>query len=293
MIINSVVPDHCCDDPSILNEDGLVVCQNCGVVFSSQQIVSQYRSAYDKEQMDKRVQHSPKINDWGQRCLMSYKDIAALPPAIRKKYSRLAKYERSMINSIERNFSSARNIFYLYIAKLPITSQIKECAWRIYMKVVEMRFTRGRSIEHFLGSAIYVASKVMKHVISIEEIIQTMLLDRRSFSQCVRIIVQDVLPKLGLKYEQISMHTVITNMAESLKLPVPLICQCNEAYTKIAKKMSNLTSGKNPKGLAAAVIYLICRKSHLRYTQGIISSVAEITEVTLRNRAKQIAPYCF
>ncbi|GAG90112.1 unnamed protein product [marine sediment metagenome] len=46
--------------------------------------------------------------------------------------------------------------------------------------------------------------------------------------------------------------------------------------------------GKDPKGLAAAVLYIAAKNSPSRKTQTDIALTAKVTEVTLRSRAKQI-----
>ena len=47
-------------------------------------------------------------------------------------------------------------------------------------------------------------------------------------------------------------------------------------------------TGKDPKGLAAACIYIAAKNGLIRKTQSLVANVAKITEVTLRSRAKQI-----
>jgi len=49
-----------------------------------------------------------------------------------------------------------------------------------------------------------------------------------------------------------------------------------------------LRTGKDPKGLAASVIYMAAKASNCRKTQAEVSSVAKVTEVTLRSCSKQI-----
>jgi len=47
-------------------------------------------------------------------------------------------------------------------------------------------------------------------------------------------------------------------------------------------------TGKDPKGLAAACIYIAAKDGAIRKTQSLVADIAKITEVTLRSRAKQI-----
>lgn len=46
--------------------------------------------------------------------------------------------------------------------------------------------------------------------------------------------------------------------------------------------------GKDPRGLAASVIYMAAKDNNERKTQAEVSEVAKITEVTLRSRNKDI-----
>ena len=49
--------------------------------------------------------------------------------------------------------------------------------------------------------------------------------------------------------------------------------------------------GKDPKGLAAAAIYMVCKEGNEKRTQAEIAEVTHITEVTFRTRVKQIRSY--
>jgi transcription initiation factor TFIIB len=55
-----------------------------------------------------------------------------------------------------------------------------------------------------------------------------------------------------------------------------------------ASKNGLMRTGKDPKGLAASVIYMAAKSSNCRKTQAEVSEVAKVTEVTLRSRSKQI-----
>jgi transcription initiation factor TFIIB len=49
-----------------------------------------------------------------------------------------------------------------------------------------------------------------------------------------------------------------------------------------------ISGGKSPMGLAAAVLYLSCLENGETTTQADIAGAADITEVTLRNRFKDL-----
>ena len=51
---------------------------------------------------------------------------------------------------------------------------------------------------------------------------------------------------------------------------------------------NEISAGKDPMGLAATVLYMSCIKTGEDITQKEISNVAGVTEVTLRNRFKDL-----
>ena len=56
---------------------------------------------------------------------------------------------------------------------------------------------------------------------------------------------------------------------------------------KIAKK-NYATTGKDPSGLAAAILYLSARMLKEKVTQARLAKAANVTEVTVRNRKRDL-----
>ncbi|MFW9829786.1 MAG: hypothetical protein ACFFEY_19585, partial [Candidatus Thorarchaeota archaeon] len=48
------------------------------------------------------------------------------------------------------------------------------------------------------------------------------------------------------------------------------------------------TSGKDPKGLCAGALYLVCKMKDKRISQKDIANLVGVTEVTLRSRYKEL-----
>ena len=55
-----------------------------------------------------------------------------------------------------------------------------------------------------------------------------------------------------------------------------------------AKNKHGLITGKDPKGIAASAIYIASIMTDNHATQREIASAAEVTEVTIRNRYKEL-----
>jgi len=71
-----------------------------------------------------------------------------------------------------------------------------------------------------------------------------------------------------------------------LGLPPTVIGSTYEVL-KLAREIE-LTHGKSPTGLAAAAIYIASRQSESPRTQREIADISGVTEVTIRNRYKEI-----
>ncbi|RLG78488.1 MAG: transcription initiation factor IIB, partial [Thermoprotei archaeon] len=56
-------------------------------------------------------------------------------------------------------------------------------------------------------------------------------------------------------------------------------------------KARGLTAGKDPAGLAAAAVYTAAQIYEERRTQKDVAQVAGVTEVTVRNRYKELIQY--
>jgi transcription initiation factor TFIIIB Brf1 subunit/transcription initiation factor TFIIB len=67
-----------------------------------------------------------------------------------------------------------------------------------------------------------------------------------------------------------------------------------DAVKILRKARSNglLIEGKDPKGLAAAAIYISANYHKQPRTQHKIAQVSHVTEVTLRCRARDLKKYC-
>ncbi len=99
-----------------------------------------------------------------------------------------------------------------------------------------------------------------------------------------------VFPVLKLKYQPVTVKSLVYRFGNELKLSMAIQTQAAD-YILISKKNGLKSMGKDPKGLAAAAIYMACKNGNEKRTQAQIADVARITEVTLRTRVKQIRSF--
>jgi transcription initiation factor TFIIB len=283
-------PTQCCDDPNIEQRGGNKVCLNCGVIVE-RTFVGNERRAYTIEEIQNRRRTEPRWRDFGPRTMLPTtkndskgKSIGAKELAL---FSRLSKIQNSLISSIERNFWEAKPKLKMLTSKLNIPEHIAETAWKIYCIVAKKKLTMGRSINGFIAGSLYAAIRVHNFPRLLDEVCEASLTARRTVHRSLAMIIREVLPELKLRYQPITAESLVFRFGNELDLPINIQKKAIGMLKKASKNGLKRT-GKDPKGLAAACIYIAAKNNSIKKTQSKVADVAKITEVTLRSRAKQI-----
>jgi len=287
---NQLPQSDCCNNPFIEARDGNKVCLNCGVIFE-RTFVGNERRAYTIEEIQNRRRTEPRWRDFGPRTMLPNtktdskgKSIGAKEQAL---FSRLSKIQNSLISSIERNFWEAKPKLKMLTSKLNIPEYIAETGWKIYSIVAKKKLTMGRSINGFISGSLYASIRVHDFPRLLDEICEASLTPRRTVHRSLAMIIREVLPELNLRYQPITAESLVFRFGNELDLPMQ-IQKIAINMLKDASKNGLKRTGKDPKGLAAACIYIAAKNGPIRQTQSKVADIAKITEVTLRSRAKQI-----
>jgi transcription initiation factor TFIIB len=210
-----------------------------------------------------------------------------LEPKQKILYTRLNKIQKSFITTLERNLWEARPFLTNICSRLTMPSVIQETAWRIYVEVAKKKLTCGRKIKAFVAASLYAAIRVHDIPYLMEEVAKISTISIHHIHKYLSIIVQYILPEIHLQYKSMGLKMLVYRFGEDLKLS---IATQQKAYTLLqtVKRRGLWDKGIDPKGLAAAVLYISIRKSNEKRTQTEITKIAGITEVTLRTRVKQI-----
>ena len=145
----------------------------------------------------------------------------------------------------------------------------------------------GRSIESFVCASLYAAIRIHNFPRLLEELVDVAIISVRSVHRSLGLIVRLILPEMNLKYKPISPNPLIYRFGAELNLTIKTQRHAFDLL-KTASSKGLAKMGKDPKGIAAAVLYLASKNKGEKRTQTQIASIARITEVTLRTRAKQI-----
>jgi len=173
----------------------------------------------------------------------------------RIKMDRLRKYDnRSKFDETwRRNLSIAMAELDRLTTALHLPQNIKEQSALLYRRALKMDLIRGRSIDAFVAASIYATCR------------------------------QNNLPR-PLKMPIDDPMKFVPSIASKLKLKRDTEQMAVRILMK-AKKGNGL-SGKDPRGLAAASLYMACIRNDDRRIQKEVADAAGTTEVTLRNRLR-------
>jgi len=148
----------------------------------------------------------------------------------------------------------------------------------------------GSSIDTLLAASIFCALRVHGIPRTVEEITKVAQIPKKKVTKSYRLILMEVLPHLNLKVQHFTADRYVDKFYDELKLSM----KCRNISVKLIEKANQQgfnSAGKDPKGIAAAAIYIGSKLCNENRTQKEISYLARVTEVTLRMRVKDLMKY--
>lgn len=278
-----------------LHEDckrGEIVCSDCGVVIEDDVIdYGPDWRAFNKEESDKKRRVGPPISntrhDKGLTTQIDWKDKDASGNSIsqdsRHKMKRLRKHNKrsKAKNSKEKNLREALSEIERMVSALRLPDNTKELACTMYRRVLDEDMVRGRSIEGVASSCLYIACKMNNIPRSLDEIEKISRVDKNEISSTYRYIQGE----MSIEIEPVDPKSYIPRFCSKLELSKGVENKAMEIAEKTMNK--GLLSGKSPTGFAAAAIYAAGLYENEKKTQEEIAEVADVTEVTIRNRYQE------
>jgi len=269
------------------DQRGEVVCNECGLIVEEKMVDSGQDAGGQFDKSDKRGRSGAPMSmqkfDKGLTTNVGeISDIYKLEAGQTRKFLRLKKWQERVSTSIERNLRLAMAELRRVASFLNLPSVVRDEASRVYNYVLQRGLVRGRSMESVIAACIYAACRSYNIPRTLDEIANASDVERKEIGRTYRFIVR----KLKIKVTPSSPKDYISRFSSILHLSPKTQ---NEAL-KILKKadISELTSGRGPAGIAAAALYVAALMNDEKKTQREVADVAGITEVTIRNRYKEL-----
>ncbi|HEQ79200.1 MAG TPA: transcription initiation factor IIB [Euryarchaeota archaeon] len=274
-------------------ERGELVCEECGLVLDDQLIDQgpEWR-AFDMEQGEKRARTGAPmtytIHDKGLSTEIGWKNKdsygKSIPTRNRAQLYRLRKWQRRIrvSNATERNLAFALSELDRMASSMGLPRNVRETAAVIYRKAVDKNLIRGRSIEGVVAASLYGACRQCKVPRTLDEVANASRVGRKEIGRTYRFMTRE----LKLKLMPTKPQDYVSRFCSELKLSGEVQTRAMEILKEATDK--ELTSGRGPTGVAAAAIYIASIQCNQRRTQRDVADVAGVTEVTIRNRYKEL-----
>lgn len=272
---------------------GEVVCNECGLVveesivhegpewraFDAEQRASRARTGAPLKYMSPNKGLVTEIDQYNR-------DIRGgkIAPSQQAQLYRMRKWHKraSISNSIERNLAIALTELNRVASHLGLSESIRESSALLYRKCVEKGLIRGRQIESVVSAVLYAICRQYGIPRTLDEIAEVAEIPKKEIGRTYRLITQE----LELKIPLTNPRFYITRFITALKLSGETQEKAVEILDQALKQ--GLISGRGPMGVAAAAVYIASVMTGERRTQKEVADVAGVTEVTIRNRYREL-----
>ena len=285
-----------CDSKHLIRDynRGEMTCSGCGLVVDDNFIDQgpEWR-AFDAEQNEKRSRggapmtvmvHDKGLSTdigWGNRD--TYGNV--VPTKNRAQLFRMRKWQNRprASTSADRNLAMALKELNRLASKIGLHRRVREDAAMLYRRAVNQNLVRGRSVEGVAAAALYGACRRCEVPRTLNEITAASRANKKEVGRTYRYISRE----LKLNLQPASPVVYINRFCKELELPGHV----ENAAIRILNQAveAELTSGRGPTGVAAATIYIASVLYNMRKTQKQIATTVGVTEVTIRNRYKELA----
>ncbi|HEY0090684.1 MAG TPA: transcription initiation factor IIB, partial [Candidatus Lokiarchaeia archaeon] len=167
-------------------------------------------------------------------------------------------------------------------SNLNLPDHIKKAAIRLYKEAFRKKLLRGRSINGMVAACLYFACREKKIPRTLQEILEDTSVSSKNVRRCYRTLIRE----LNLKVPSTDPISLVPRYIAELKLDTYIEKETIKILQNFITKFS--TSGKDPKGLCAGALYLVCKTRNKRISQKEVSNIIGVTEVTLRSRYKEL-----
>ncbi|MEM5871545.1 MAG: transcription initiation factor IIB [Candidatus Aenigmatarchaeota archaeon] len=268
---------------------GEVTCGVCGLVIDSSMIdTTQEWRAFDDTQRSRRVRTGAPLtvtkHDQGLTTEIGKGrgELFKVSAKKRAQYYRLSKWHKRLIKSKDRNLSFAFSELQRLISYLNLSQAIHEKVAKLYEQAVEKGLVRGRSTESIISALLYTTCREEGAPRTLEEISKASGISKRDIGKTYRYISR----KLDIRILPAKPQDYIPRFGSLLGLDEKVQVRAVKILDEAMKH--DVTSGKGPIGVAAAALYIAAVLEGKKKTQREVADAIGVTEVTIRNRYKEI-----
>jgi transcription initiation factor TFIIB len=291
VISNSRICPSCKSVAIIL--DGLTgetICTACGtVVLDRQEMPINDMGAKNRSGMPSSL----AFPDKGLSTIINYSNTDANGAYLNQEQvttSNKIRYLDKILGNNKNHLRNFRNAFAIMATvsdRLGLTNPVVERSAYYYRKAFESKLIKGRAIKEMVVASIYAACKEMSVPRTLQEVSSAANADAVFSGRCYRIMSR----KLRISPIIVDSSSYISKIAAAAQISQHTYREAVEMLN-VAKK-DPICHGKDPRAVAAAVLYASClKKGESNISQSKIATAGKISIVTLRKRLADILKIC-
>jgi len=301
--MNILETQSCPECQSTLVDDmqnGEIICSGCGVVVADQIADSGPETISSNLEDKMKLARATGQTTYSQHDLgitteisLGTKDFSGktINHEVANQMHNLRKWQQRIRVSSprERRLANVLSKMGETCDSLNLSKNVLETASMIYRNLDGHVDVKGKSVVSITAATIYMACKQCDVVRSLEEICRGICpsKDVKSKTKLAARYYRTMVMEMGqFTVPVVSMDKYISKIANKTQTEV----RVERLALEIAEKTkdSSISDGKTPNGIAAAYLYVASVLLGQNVLQRDVSSVAGVTEVTIRNRCKEI-----
>ena len=275
------------------SQSGELICSSCGYVVKEkiEDTGPEWRSSAKDEGKDESRAGLPTSiasHDMGLSTIIGSgnRDSTGRPlsGSMRTTVDRLRTWDRrsQMHESADRNMGKAFVQLRTFADKLSLPEEIVERAAYVYRKALERGLIRGRSITEMISASLYAACRDSEIPRTLKDVAKVANINRKDLARSYRLLIREMDIKMPVPDPAKSVAKIASRVEAGEKTR-------RRALEILAKaRQLGVAAGKDPVGLAASALYVASTLSGEDKTQRDIAQAAGVTEVTIRNRYKNL-----
>lgn len=281
-------------------QNGEIICSGCGVVVADQMADNGPESKGSSLEEKMKLARATGQTTYSQHDLgitteisMSTRDFSgkSINTEVANQMHNLRKWQQRVRVSSPRERRLANVLTKIGEAcnGLSLPKNILETASMIYRNLDDKMDVKGKSVASISAATIYMACKQCDVVRSLDEICQGLCAqkDVKAKAKLAARYYRTMVMEMGnFNAPVVTIDKYISKIANLTKTDV----RVERLALEIAEKTKNnsIADGKAPNGIAAAYLYVASVLLGQSVLQRDVSSIAGVTEVTIRNRCKEI-----
>jgi transcription initiation factor TFIIB len=277
----------------LVTQESETVCEDCGLVVEEDAVDRgpEWRAFDSREKDEKSRVGAPRtkmMHDEGMSTNIGWQDKDAYGNSLsskqRQKMQRLRTWNERFRtrDSKERNLKQALGEIDRMASALGLPKNVRETASVIYRRALDEDLLPGRSIEGVATASLYAAARQAGTPRSLDEMTNVSRVEKDEIARTYRYVVRE----LNLEIQPADPVSYVPRFASDLDVSDEAERRARELLD--AAKEAGVHSGKSPVGLAAAAVYAASLLANEKVTQKEVSEVANISEVTIRNRYHEL-----